>query len=269
MVSHDTHALTVEASKTDDDVLCKIALHFEELTIVHHCANHFIHVVCHIGVVGDDFVEECFFAIDGVCAFHARSAFAVVLGEERKQTADKTCEFFFSLCTEMCYTALLGVDTCTAKFFLCHLFARHRLHHFGTREEHVAHALEHHDEVGQSRRVNSTTSARAADTRNLRHHTRSFDVALENVGKTSQSVDAFLDTSTTRVIQSDAGCAHLHSEILHFADLLSHGLGERTAIDCEILRIEIHQTAVDGGTTTHHAVTVEVFLFHAEVVAAM
>ena len=197
LVGYDTHALTVETSETDDDVLCKIALHFEELTIVHHCANHFIHVVCHVGVVGDDFVEECFFAVDGVRAFHARSALAVVLGEEREQTADETCEFFFSLCTEMCYTALLGVHTRTAKFFLCHLFARHRFHHFRTSEEHVAHAFEHHDEVGQSRRVNCTTSAGTADARNLGHYTRGFDVALENVGKTSQSVDTLLDACTT------------------------------------------------------------------------
>ena len=78
-----------------------------------------------------------------------------------------------------------------------------------------------------------------------------------------------LDTCTARVVEADAGCAHFHSEILHFADLLGHCLRERTTIDGEILSIEIYQTAVDGGTTAHHAITVEMFLVHSEVVAAM
>ena len=101
------------------------------------------------------------------------------------------------------------------------------------------------------------------------HDTRSLNVALEDVGKTGEGVDTFLDARTARVVETDAGGTHLHGQILHFADFLGHGLGERTTVDGEILSIEIDQAAVDGGTAAHHAVAVELFLLHAEVVATV
>ena len=118
LVSHDTHALTIEASETDDDVLSEVALYFEEFTIIHHSTDHFIHVIGHVGVVGDDFVQEVFLAVDGIEAFQTRSALAVVLGEVREQATDEASKLFFGLSTEVCHTTLLGVHAGTTEVFL-------------------------------------------------------------------------------------------------------------------------------------------------------
>ena len=80
LVGDDTDALAVETGETDDDVLGEVTLHFEELTVVDHGSDDLIHVVGHVGIVGDDFVEEVFLTIDGVGAGYARRAFVIVLG---------------------------------------------------------------------------------------------------------------------------------------------------------------------------------------------
>ena len=157
----------------------------------------------------------------------------------------------------------------TTEVFLAHVFTRHSFHHFRAGEEHVGDAFEHHDEVGEGGRVDSTTGTRTADARNLGNNTRGFDVALEDVGKSGQSIHTLLDARTARVVQADAGCAHLHRLVHHLANLFGHCLRQRTAVDGEVLGIDIDQTAVDGGAAAHHAVAEELLLLHAEVVAAM
>jgi hypothetical protein len=193
----------------------------------------------------------------------------IVLGQEGEEVANEGGKLFFGFGGEVSHTALLGVYAGTAEVFLAHILTRDGFHHLGTGEEHVRNAFEHHDEVGQCGRINGTAGAGAADTGDLGHDTRSLNVALEDIGKTGEGIDTFLDTGTARVVETDAGRTHLHGQILHFADFLGHGLGERTTVDGEILSIEIDQAAVDGGTAAHHAVAVELFLLHAEVVATV
>ena len=269
LVGHDADTLAVETGETDDDVLREVALHFEELTVVDHRTDDLIHVVGHVGVVGDDFVEEVFLTVDGVGAGYARRAFVIVLGQEGEEVANEGGKLFFGLGGEVSHTALLGVYAGTAEIFLAHILTRDGFHHLGAGEEHVRNAFEHDDEVGECGRINGTTGAGTADTGDLGHDARSLNVALEDVGKTGEGIDTFLDARTARVVQTDAGRTHFHGQILHFADFLGHGLGERTTVDGEILSIEIDQAAVDGGTAAHHAVAVELFLLHAEVVAAV
>ena len=269
MVGHDADALAVETGETDDDVLREVALHFQKFAVVHHRSDDLIHIVGHVGVVRDDFVEYVLFAIDGIGTNHARCAFVVVLRQIGKEVADQCGKFLLGLGREVGHTALFGVHARTAEVLLAHFLTRDSFHHLGAGEEHVGNALEHDDEVGQCGRIHGTTGARATDTGDLGHHTRGFNVALEDVGKTGQCIDAFLDARATRVVESDAGSTHLHGQILHFADLLGHRFGERTPVDGEILGVEIDQAPVDGGTAAHHAVAVELFLLHAEIVAAV
>ena len=98
------------------------------------------------------------------------------------------------------------------------------LHHLRTSQEHVRCAFHHQREVGEGGGVHSTASAGTEDTRNLGDYTRGQDVALEDLGVASQGVDTFLNTCTTRVIDTDHGSTHLHGHIHHLADLLAHGL---------------------------------------------
>ena len=269
LVGHYAHALAVEAGETDDDILGIVALHFEEFAVVHHSADDLVHIVGLVGVVGNNLVEHILLAVDGVVAFGAGSAFHVVLGEVAEQTANQTGKFLFALGHEMTHTALLRVHTCAAQVFLRHVLARHGLHHLRASEEHIADAFKHHDEVGQGRRIHGAAGTGTADARDLGHHAAGFDVALEDVAETSQSVDAFLNACTTRIVQADAGCAHLHGLVHHLANLLGHRFRQRTAVDREVLSEYVHQASVDSAATGHNAITQEVLLLHAEVVAAM
>ena len=157
----------------------------------------------------------------------------------------------------------------TSELFLAHVLSGDGLHHLGSGEEHVADVFEHDDEVGECGAVDATSGAGAADAANLRYDARSLDVALEDVGKSCQTVDAFLYTCATGVVESDDGGAHLEGEILHLADFLGHGFGEATAVDGEVLCIDIGEAAVDGGASADDAVAEELLLLHAEVVAAV
>ena len=192
LVGHNANALAVEAGETDDNVARKGTLHFEELTIVHHSRDNLIHIVGHVGVVGDNLVEAIFLAVDGVVAGNARGAFHVVLRQIGEQAADKGCKLFFRLGREVANATLRGVNACAAEIFLRYVLARHGFHHLRTGEEHVAHAFEHHHEVGEGRRINRSAGARAADAGYLRHYAAGLDVALEDVAKTGEGVDAFL-----------------------------------------------------------------------------
>ena len=71
-----------------------------------------------MGVIGDDIVQDIFLAVDGVEAFHTRSALAIVLREVREQATDESGKLFFGLSTEVCHTALLGVHASATEVFL-------------------------------------------------------------------------------------------------------------------------------------------------------
>ena len=158
---------------------------------------------------------------------------------------------------------------CAAQVFLRHVFARHRLHHFRTGEEHIRSALHHQREVRQGGRIDRTAGAGAEDARNLRHHAGGHDVTLEYLGESAQSIDAFLDTCAARVVQAYARCAHFHGLVHDLADFFSHRFRQRTAVHGEVLCEDINQTAVYRAAAGHHAVSQVLFLLHAEVRATM
>ena len=101
------------------------------------------------------------------------------------------------------------------------------------------------------------------------YYTRSLDVALEYLAKAGQGVDTLLNAGTTRVVQTDAGCTHLHALVHHLAYFLSHGFRQRTTVNGEILCKHIYQTAIDGTAAGYHTVAQKLFLLHAEVVATV
>ena len=92
---------------------------------------------------------------------------------------------------------------------------------------------------------------------------------MENLGKAGQGVDAFLYACASRVVDADAGRTHLHGEVHDFAYLLRHGFGKGAAVHGEVLGKNIDKATIDGSATGYHAVAQVMFLFHAEVVAAV
>ncbi len=244
-------------------------MYLEELTVVDDSTDDLIHVVGVVGALGDDAVQGVLHAVDGVGALHAGSLFHVVAGHVTQQLADDGDSLFLGLGGKVCHTALAGMYTSTTQLLLGHVLAGDGLNHLGAGQEHEGDTLGHDDEVGQGRGVNGTTGTRTKDCADLGNNTRCVDVALENLGIASQSVNALLDAGATRVVQADNRSTLLHGQIHHLTHLQCHGLTQRTANDGCILSKHIHQTATDGTETGYNAVTVIGLLLHAEVGAAV
>ena len=144
----------------------------EELTVIDDRADDVIHVVAAVGLVGDDSVEDIIDAVYSVRGLYAGSLLHVVLRDEGEQVTDEADTLLFIVDSEVSDTTLGGVYASTTELLLSHIFARDGLDDLRTGEEHVARALAHDVEVRQSWRVNSTTSTRTEDSRDLWDDTR-------------------------------------------------------------------------------------------------
>ncbi len=66
LVGHNTHGHTVETGEADDEVRGIQRLDFQELAVVHNAVDDILHVIRHIGIVGDDGVQAVLQTVDGV-----------------------------------------------------------------------------------------------------------------------------------------------------------------------------------------------------------
>ena len=153
----------------------------------------------------------------------------------------------------------------TTQLLLGYHLAQNGLHNGGAGEEHVRGVLHHQSEVGKRGAVNGTSGAGTHNGGNLRNHTAGHDVALENLAIAGQCVDTFLQTGTTRVVQTDYGSTHLHGDVHNLANLAGQHLTQRTCCYGEILCENINQTAANGSATSYHTIAQIVLLVHTEV----
>ena len=98
MVSYDTYCLTIEACETYDKVLCIIALHFKEFTVVDDSTNHFIHVIRFVSRIRNDFIQRIFKTIDWVITWLQWSFFEVILWNIAEEFANDSQCFFAIFC---------------------------------------------------------------------------------------------------------------------------------------------------------------------------
>ena len=125
--------------------------------------NDVVHVVGVVGVVGQNFVERVFHAVDGVVALYAGCFFQIVLRQIGEEGTDFLCQLFFTADSEVGYTALGAVYGGTAQVFGRYVFTGDGLYYFRAGEEHVGYAFEHEYEVGDGRGVNGASGTRSAD----------------------------------------------------------------------------------------------------------
>ena len=169
----------------------------------------------------------------------------------------------------MSYTGFGGVHTCAAQIFLTNIFTSHCLHNFRSGKEHIRSSFHHQRKVSQGRRIYGATGTRTKDSGNLRDNAGSENITLENFRITCQSVDTFLNTCTTWVIDTDTGSSHFHCLIHDLANLQRHGFWQRTGRNCEILCKDINQTPFDSTAARYYTVTGIVLLLHTEVCASV
>ena len=269
LVRHDADAAAVHVGEADDDVLGELGMDLEEVTVVDDALDDLVHVVGLVRVVGDDLVQAVLHAGNRVGGGLERGLFAVVLRDEAQQALDGRQRFLLIVGREMGHAALGGMDGCAAELLLVHDLAGHALDDGRAGQEHVGGIFHHEGKVGQGRAVDGTAGAGTHNEADLRDDAAREDVALEDLAEAGQGVDAFLDAGAAGVVQADAGRAVADCEVHDLADLLGHGLGQRTAADGEILGKDIDQAAVNRAAAGHDAVAVRMALVHAEVRAAV
>ena len=125
---------------------------------------------------------------------------------------------------------------------------------FGPGHEHVAAAVDHHGEVGDRRRIDGATGARPHHHRDLWHDARCQRVAQEDLRVAPERCDPLLDSRAARIRQADDRRAGAHRQVHHLADLLGVRLGQRSAEDGEVLRVDEDQPPVDAAVPADDAI---------------
>ena len=88
LVGDDADGPAVEAREADDDVLGEVLVHLEEVAVVDDGVDDVLDVVGLVGLGGDEGVERCVGAVDGIGAGLARRVLEVVRRQEAEQLAD-------------------------------------------------------------------------------------------------------------------------------------------------------------------------------------
>ncbi len=269
LVGNDTCRAAVETSETADDVLGIILVNLHEVTVVNDGVDDVLHIVGLVRIIGNDLVQAVLDTCGIIGALNKWSFLHIVLRDERNETTNLGYSLLLGSGNEMCHAGFGGMHLGTTQLLNRHILTRHALHNLRAGDEHVRVLLGHHDEVRESRGVNRTAGTRAKDHTDLRHNARCKDITLEDLGITGECTCTLLDTRTARIVQSDDRCTEFHSHIHHVADLLCHGLRQRTADNRCILSEHKYQTAVDRTRTAGYAITEEDLLLHTEVVATV
>ena len=163
LVADDADRVAVQAREAADDVLGVVLVDLEELLVVDDQLDHVAHVIRLVGVVGHDVVELGVHALGVVGRLHARRALEVVLRQEAQQVAAVLQARVLVLGGELRDAGLGVVRHRAAELLEADLLAGDRLDHVGPGDEHVRGLLDHEDEVGDRRRVDSAARARSHD----------------------------------------------------------------------------------------------------------
>jgi hypothetical protein len=143
----------------------------------------------------------------------------------------------------------------TTQFLCSHVFVRHRLHHVGSRNEHVRDSPDHEDKIRDCRTVYRTARAGTEDGAYLRDHSRHHRVPEEYVGVTAERDYSFLNTRTAGVVEADQRESIAHRKVHDLTDLLSVSLSERPSENSEVLRKYIDLTTIDAAIAGDYSVT--------------
>jgi len=168
----------------------------------------------------------------------------------------------------MADAGLAGVRHGAAERLEVHRLAGGRLDHLGAGHEHVAHALDHEDEVGQRGRIHRAAGAGADDDGDLGHYARVLGVAVEDLAVAVEGVDALLYAGAARVQDADHRHPRVGGHVHQAGDLVGVRAAERAAQLREVLGEDGGQAPVDRAEAGDHAVALYVLVLDAEIGAA-
>src|ERR1035437_868234 len=206
------------------------------------------------------------FALSGTTSSSAAGRCVhIVRRNEAEQRADSRDALELAGAREVGHAAHLAVRLGAAELLHRDVLVRHCLHDVRARHEHERRAAHHEGEVGDRRRVHRPARARPENRRDLRNDAGRERVAQEDFGVAAEGNHALLNTRPAGVVETDHGRAVFHRQVHHLADLLGVRLAQRAAEHREVLREDVHETAVDTTEAGDHAVAVGPFVLEAEV----
>ena len=269
LIGDKADRLPFHATKADQDVLRILGLQFKEVAVVDGLDDQLLHVVRLVRVVGHQRVQTHVHTVSRVPTAAHRCFLAVVQRQIVVQAAQHEQGLHIALESQICHAALGGMADGAAEFLSRYVLVRYRLHHFRAGDKHVGTVFHHEDEIGHGRAVNRAASAGPHDHADLWHNAAGHHVALEHIGVAPERGHALLNARTTRVIQANDRCTHLHGLVHHLADLLGMCFRQRAAKDGEILTEDKHQSTVDHAVAGDDTIARNFLLLHAEVNAAV
>ena len=164
----------------------------------------------------------------------------------------------------MSNAALGGVGRRTSQFLVGDLLTGDCANDVRTGDIHVAYAVHHKDEVGNTRRVHRATGARSENDRNLGHHTGGECVGTKDLGVTVEREHPLLNPRATRIVDLHEGCAGLERELQRLGNTLGVFFSERSSQNGEILGREKNLPTVDETASADHAVSRQSPILEAE-----
>ena len=94
-------------------------------------------------------------------------------------------------------------------------------------------------------------------------------IAVKNLTKSRKRINAFLDSGPARIIHTDERHTSFHGQVHDLADFFCMHFSEASATGRKILGKCKNRTAFHHTVTRNHAVTWNVYLFHAKIRTAV
>ena len=138
-------------------------MNLKKFSIVGNLQNDLPHVVGRIRVIRNDLVQHCRWPVDRIMARHSWRILAIGQRQIRHQRARLHQHFNIIGKRTMRHTRGATVHFCPAQLFSRQIFMRDRLYHIRPGNKHVARTLNHKNEIGNGRRIDSSTGAWAHD----------------------------------------------------------------------------------------------------------
>ncbi len=263
LVGDKAHRLPVDTAEAHHDVLCEILLYLEEIRIVRHRLDNVAHVIRLRRISRQNFLNVILrfrrLGRESLCLA------LIVPRNERQQLLDLLETLRLRGSEEMRIPAHTGMHTRSAQVLRAHHLTQNRLHHIGTRDEHLRNVIHHEDKVRQCRRIHRPTGTRSQNHRQLRNHARSLRIAEENLPVTRQRVHTLLDTRSARIVDTDDRNPHLDGMVHNLRNLTRVHQSQRTACHRKILCINSNRFSVYGTGTDNDTISVENLLVHTEI----
>ena len=145
----------------------------------------------------------------------------------------------------------------------------HRFDYLWASDEHVRSLVHHYYKVGYCRRIYCTTCTRAHNYRNLRNHTTGSNISEENLRIRAKTRNAFLNPSSSTIIQANYRRAGFESHIEYFTNLQPMHFAKRSTINSKILSKAVNGPSIYGSMPAYNPVPRNHVSIHIKVPAPM